>query len=484
MRTRQRIAIIGGGFSGVALATALLRRDAELDVALFESTGNVGRGLAYGTDCAAHLLNTRASQMSLHGGDDEHFVRWCRARGAGTHGDEFLPRRSYGDYVEQTFAAACRSRSRTALEVHAQTAIADLRVEGGGFSLLAADGRSWRATSAVLATGHAPPPDPLASLLPAGAPRYLRNPWSAGELLPIAPNDRVLVLGTGLTAVDVALALRAQGHRAPLQLVSRRGLLPHAHPPHRQLLPRDLRAALLANLGRADLRGMLRIVRQTAERAVAGGLTWHAVQDALRPITPQLWSQLCSKDRRRFLRQLRPYWDVHRHRVAPVVAERIAALHANGDLDICAGRVRGAAARGGDGFTVEIAPRRCSTIRRREIDWIVNCTGTDFARESCRPLERRLLERGVLLPDPLGLGYVTADGGAVIGRGGPVDGLYVLGPGCRPNLWEHTAVPEIRAQLTSLADELVAAAARPQRLASRPARDVAHRDTSLQHQGL
>ena len=483
MRTTRRIAVIGGGFSGIALATALLRRDRrELEVAVFESTDRLGRGLAYGTPCDSHVLNTRAGQMSLHSEDGEHFVRWCRSRGIAAHADEFVPRRVYGDYVAQSFADACRDHTKTRLVVHMQTAIADLRTERGGFAVVAADGRAWHADAAVVATGHAPPPDPLKTLLPSGSARYLRNPWAADDLARIDAEDRVLVLGTGLTAVDVVLALEQQGHRGTVRLVSRRGLLPQAHQPHRHLLPRELRSSLLTNLARVDLNSMVRVVRNAAARAAEQGATWHAVQDALRPVTPRLWAELCTKDRQRFLRLLRPYWDVHRHRIAPAVAARFAKLRAAGRIEIGAGRVRRAADCGG-GIAVDISPRGGTPLVGERFEWIVNCTGTEFARETCRPLERRLLERGLLLPDPLRLGYVTAELGAVIGKHGPVAGLYVVGPGCRPELWEHTAVPEIRAQVAALADELVGPPASAAWL-PRAECELGTRSGALQPQGL
>src|SRR5690242_3458436 len=126
MRTR-RIAVIGGGFSGIALATALLRRDTpRVEIALFEASDRVGRGVAYGTSCDAHVLNTRAGQMSLHADEDDHFVRWCRGRGIDAHADEFLPRRVYGDHVAQAFADARRNNPQTRLDVYTQTPIADL----------------------------------------------------------------------------------------------------------------------------------------------------------------------------------------------------------------------------------------------------------------------------------------------------------------------------------------------------------------------
>lgn len=67
--------------------------------------------------------------------------------------------------------------------------------------------------------------DPLAHLLPAGNPHYLRGEWSASDIERIGATDRVLVLGTARSAIDAVLALDANGHRGTVCLVSRRGLL-------------------------------------------------------------------------------------------------------------------------------------------------------------------------------------------------------------------------------------------------------------------
>lgn len=473
MRDNQRVVIVGGGFSGVALAAELLRANRSgLHVTLIEAATRVGRGVAYGTPHASHLLNTRAAQMSLHADDPEHFLRFCRERGADVHGDDFLPRRDYGDYLESAFAAACHGGSRTALEVRLETRVTDIvRGEVGGFTLALEGGGRLQADAVVMATGHGLPADPLRGVVPVDERRYLRDPWAVDSLARIGEHDRVLVLGTGLTAVDVVLALADRGHAGRVSLVSRHGLLAQEHAPLRQVLPRDMRAALLAGFARNDLRGMVRVIRNASAAVAARGQSWHAVYDALRPYTARIWAQLCARDRRRFLRWLRPYWDTHRHRLSPAVAGRIAALRAAGRLAVAAGRVTSVAGTP-RGLAVELRLRGAQGRVVESFDWIVNCTGSTFGRQDRRPLERALLERGLLLSDPLGLGYVTSDNGVAIGRHGPVAGLYVLGPGCRPNWWEHTAVPELRSQATALAVEITAARSGARWLAARPQGEV------------
>ena len=230
-------------------------------------------------------------------------------------------------------------------------------------------------------------------------------------------------------------------------------MLPREHARAPQPLPPDIREQLFATLAKNDLRKALRAVRSAVEVARDRGLDWHTVIDALRPATPRLWAAMCAADRRRFAGSVRAFWDVHRHRMPPESVAALAALCEHGELTIEAGRVRGVVERG-RGLIVDVAPRGSKRVRRETFDWIVNCTGSSFGLANSRGLERRLCERGLLLIDPLGLGYVTEPDGTVFGGHGPVRRLYVLGPACRARTWENTAVPEIRTQADALADVL------------------------------
>ncbi len=455
MRNLNEVVIIGGGFSGVALAAELLRRRVRLGITIVESGDELGRGLAYSTPVSSHLLNTRANQMSVHTNDPEHFVRWSRRRGFAVHGPEFLPRRAYGEYLEASLQDLCSSASPAQMTVHMQAGALDVVPKGERFEIRLEGGRTLSTDAVVIATGHPAPADPFGGSLPDDTWRYLRNPWLRDGYDAIRAPDRVLLVGTGLTAVDAVLALEHAGHGGPIHAVSRHGLLPRRHRVRPQSLPADLQVELVAGLARKNLRAITATVRRVAamadERGIAG---WQAVVDALRPVTPKIWSELCPSDRGRFVRWLRPFWDAHRHRLPPVVAGQLAALQADGRLDVRAARLRGARDHG-DAITVEYEVRGTAKRVRERYDWVINCTGSSFATEAARPLERRLLERGLLLVDPLRLGYITCDAGTAIGTRGPVDQLYVLGPACRANFWEHTAVPELRAQAARIADRLL-----------------------------
>jgi uncharacterized NAD(P)/FAD-binding protein YdhS len=459
MRDLFHVVVVGGGFSGVALAARLLRTArGRLAVTVVESGPSLGRGLAYGTPDDGHVLNTRAAQMSLLGDDPDHFVRWSEARGKRLAPDAFAPRRSYGEYLEATLRTLAATHRELRFTPLTGANVVDVRREHAGFGVLLEDGRALRASAVVLATGHPQPADPLAHSLPRGAERYLRDPWRHADVANIGPNERVLLIGTGLTMVDLTLTLARRGHVARIDALSRHGLVPREHAAASQVLPRDLRDALFAQLAHNDLRCALKAVRATVRAAVDRGLSWHAVMDALRPVTPRLWAGMCAADRQRFVSRLRSYWDVHRHRLPPEPARAIAALREAGRLDVRAARVR-RASRTSRSVTVELVPRGGAPLRER-YDWVINCTGSSFSRAQSRGLERVLLDRGFLIVDPLGLGYVTEPSGAVFGAQGPVRGLYVLGPACRAQSWENTAVPELRKQAEALAAELLEAAAR------------------------
>jgi uncharacterized NAD(P)/FAD-binding protein YdhS len=425
-----------------------LRSGGDQRVTLLESGPRLGRGIAYGTTDPAHLLNTRAERMSLLGGDPTHFVRWSRARGRETEPTDFLARSMYGDYLEDTLNALASGVGSGMFSAQSSTEVRDVAPLHAGFAIVLDGGATLPADEVVLATGHPLPGDPLAHWLPAGAPRYLRDPWRSHELAAIGSDDRVLLLGTGLTMVDVVLTLTARGHRANIGAVSRRGLLPRAHSAAHEPLPQDLVDELRRGLSLGNLRRALRVVRGAAAAAEDRGLDWQAVVDALRASTEPFWGALCAADRRRFLQHLRPYWDVHRHRLPPPTAERLAALVGEGRLHVRAARVCAASVtdRG-----IAVSTRERHGDGTAHYDWIVNCTGPSFAKQSCRALERRLLERGLLIADPLALGFVTTPDGRAFGAHGPVEGLYVLGPACRSQRWEHTAVPELREQARALA---------------------------------
>jgi uncharacterized NAD(P)/FAD-binding protein YdhS len=441
------VCIVGAGFSGTLVAIQLLRqwRGAGLRVTVLDRSGRFGPGLAYSTTCPQHLLNVRAGRMSAFADRPDDFLVWARSRSLDTHADSFLPRALYGEYLQARLREARDDRGEQVELIAAEAVDVVNAPSGGGWLVKLAGGGVLAADGVVFALGNYPPADlPVRAPAFTGSERCIRDPWDAGALKRVDPQARVLLIGTGLTMVDVVLQLEHQGHAGPMEAVSRHGLLPRSQTPASSAAAVGLSSTLSA---RGGTLGLLRGLRAAARRG-----DWRATMEAVRPVTPALWRGLDERERGRFLRHARPYWDVHRHGMPPAVAERIAGLKENGRLVIRAGRVR-ELRRHETGVEVTLQPRGEETCRRLTVDWVVNCTGPCSDVQRVRdPLMTRLLCGGFVAPDPLGLGVTLPprnDAAAPAAR------TYWIGPLRKAELWETTAVPELRVHAGELAKELI-----------------------------
>jgi uncharacterized NAD(P)/FAD-binding protein YdhS len=435
----MQIVILGAGYSGTALALELVRLRANLRPVLVESNPRFGPGLAYGAADERHALNVRAGRMGAFADAPNDFARWS----IGTADDAFAPRRAYGRYLEALLDAAHERVER----VHGR-AVAVTR-SGGGFEIALSDGRSLPAQHVVLALGNPPPARP--SFADAFGEHWVNDPWDAATRTALARRDgALLVLGTGLTMVDVVQSLRAAGHRAPLIALSRRGLLPNIHRAPRAWPP------FLDDMQGAPLNKIVRRVRDEIDRAATQDIDWRQVLEGVRPSVQPLWRAADPATRRRFLRWLRPYWDVHRHRLPRVPAVQITRLRRSGVLRVEAGRIV-KAKRNRDSVHLTVALRGGGEIEHHVAGGI-NCTGPDhdYAR-STDPLVQQLLRDGLTACDPLGLGLVVDPAWRVVDAAGRAQNdISALGPPTRGAVWEITSVPDIREQVAELAGRLLA----------------------------
>lgn len=416
----MRVAIVGAGYSGTVAAVEIARAAPGAGIVLIEKSGAFAKGAAYGTTSPGHLLNVRARNMSALAGEPMHFADWAAGEGHGP--DDYVPRRDYRRYLASLLDGAAGVERVTGEAV----AIEDEGVRLASGELVACD-------SAVLAGGNYP------SRLPAAfGPAAIHDPWgergAAALAEAAARGGELLLVGTGLTMVDMAVSLEEAGFSGRILAASRRGLVPRAH-----LSPAapPLEWAPPARLGA--------LVREVRART-----PWRASVDGLRPHSIALWQGLTDSERKRFLRHLRPWWDVHRHRIAPRVAARIEAMRASGRLEIAAGRIARV-----EGEMVTIARRGGGALRRR-FDAVVNCTGPEGDIGRVRdPLIQSLLASGRARPDRLGLG-LDVDGDSRVGGGGPSPILYALGPLTKGAFWEIVAVPDIRDQAAGVAEAIAA----------------------------
>jgi uncharacterized NAD(P)/FAD-binding protein YdhS len=203
---------------------------------------------------------------------------------------------------------------------------------------------------------------------------------------------------------------------------------------------------------RGSLLEIFRTLRSEARAASAVGHDWRDVVDALRPWTSELWRVMSPQDRRQFLRHIRPYWEVHRHRLAPSVADTLAVLERTGQLTVVAGYMTAIEWKNGL-FEVTVRPRGARAHIHLSPAWIVNCTGPqgDYAR-SLNPLVSGAVKAGILHQDDLQLGLDVTEHGAIIdAHGVRSSNIVALGPPTRGLWWEVTAVPDIRGECARMA---------------------------------
>lgn len=431
--TIRHIAIIGGGFSGAMLAARLA--EAGVRSSLIDRSGVFGPGLAYSTPFEGHLLNVRADRMSAVEGRSADFVDWLRDNCPQyADPDGFAPRRLYGEYLQHRLNAVRLAHPGMIELVTAEVAA----VEADGVRL--GDTRMLKADAVVLATGN-----PAPRVAGKNSRRILSDPWALAALERIGIDDEVIIVGSGLTMVDMALWLDANGRKGRIKVLSRRGLTPRAHGAHHDH-PKPPTGDMLA--GPASR-------RLAAARRLAADGDWRGVMEGLRSLTARLWTEADTATRARWVRHLRPWWDVHRHRIPAGVAEAMNRLEASGRLSIASGRVEAIEADA-DGVSVRWRPRDGSEQPPITGQWLIDCTGPGHDPLT-DPVAGPLIKAGWARLDPVGIGLdLDARGRVLALDGAPDDRLHALGPPARAAYWETTAVPDIRKRIEAMVETLKA----------------------------
>lgn len=463
-RPRPTVAVVGAGAAGALVAVQLCetaaRRRTPLDLVLIDPAAEAGRGTAYATEVPEHRLNVPVGGMSCYPDDAGHFRRWlCRHGESTVTAADFASRYRFGSYLADTLGRAVIAAHGTVAVRRLRTRVTRCADTGDGrFELRLADGGTVTADSVVLATG---PAAGTARWAPAElhcSARFIAAPWAPGALDAVGADDDVLLVGTGLTAVDLALVLDRPGRT--VHALSRSGLLPRPHavaplppvppPPGLTALPlRRLRTALRRHLAAS--------LRDHGD--------WRPALDGLRPTIAALWQGLTDEERAEFLDRDATRWNVHRHRMAPTTAETIARARAADRLRLHAGRIAAARPLDDGRIAVGLADGREVTVA-----WVVDCTGPGLRVDAAGdPLWGALLADGLAVPGPLGIGVATDAGRLRDARGATDRPLFTLGASRRGELWETTAIPEIRAQAREIAESVLAPLTRaPQPARRRP----------------
>ncbi len=460
MSDRPTVAIVGGGASGSLLAAQLSRRlhPDGLRVVLIERRPEPGRGLAYSTPWDFHRLNVPVEQMGAFPRDPAHFLRWSQRAVPDVAPGQFMPRGLYGDYLQGILRGAVSgSRPGVELEFVTDEAIA-AEVECDGPRPIASvslrGGGTVRADRLVLAFGNLPP-----ALPPGAAPGlaasdcFHGDPWDPALAERARGEDSVLLIGTGLTMVDVALILSGDDGPRSIRAISRNGLLPRAHsadvvrPESFFELPK----------GGFTLDELIADVDRRVTAIEAAGGDWREVIDSLRPVTNRIWGRLPASDRERFVHDVSRHWEVRRHRMAPEVAAMLERLEGTGRLDVHGASIQSLRPVE-EGIEVSLGPYDGRVSETFTVDRVVNCTGPSLrVGIAGEPVLASLLDSGEVRPGPFNLGLDHDSRGAMMTvEGAPSTLIYGIGPVRKGRLWETTAIPEIRTQSFELADLLTA----------------------------
>lgn len=445
----KRITIIGGGASGTLLAVNLLKNGGNepLEINLVEKSSKVGRGVAYSTADEVHLLNVPAGKMGAFPDDIEHFHKWLSANGYEYAPTDFVPRRIYGEYLREIFADAIAQKTpNTTLNLLDDEAIDIFTAEDSALVLLQS-GEVLPSHRVVLAFGNFLPPNlPTESADYASSEKYFHNAWNAENLEKIAPTDDVLVIGTGLTAVDNILSFYHKNHQGKIIAISKHGWFPAVHEPAK---PYECFKNEIAE--QSTVSGIFKTIRRHCRRAE----NWRSVIDVLRPITQETWYRLPAQEKQTFMRHLRRVWDISRHRMPPKCAEILKVMMLDGRLEIRSGKINDIKPSDGK-FEVKFTKKGKAELLKT--DAVINCIGSEsnFGKIDF-PLVRSLLEKGEIKPDELALGLDATPEGKILNRENkPSNVISTLGTALRGVLWESTAMPEIRAQAKNLSVRLLA----------------------------
>jgi len=445
----KRIVIVGGGLSGTLMALQLAGKSKDTEIIMLEKNPELlGRGVAYHYDFTHQPLNVVASGMSLFPDRLNHFVEWLQENSfrynhllPSVTPNTFVPRKIFGDYIVEhlkkthhEYAGSFQIRIDEVLGISKKQNKLHVNLESG---------IALEADHVILALGNFAPAD----LFPDNeavtkAPGYFANPWTDQVYSHLKGNEKILLVGTGLTAVDVVLGLRSRNFAGKVAMLSRRGKLP---------MPHDLSAPapVIADPGYLTPRDAFFWLK--AEIQKHKNIPWTSVMDGIRPLTQEIWKRWSWDEKKYFLKRLRPIWEVVRHRIPAQSSTVLAELVNEGRLTIDKARIDSAKLHA-DG--IEVTWTDQGGTHSEVFQKVVNCTGPESNYRKVKlPVLANLIDEGMLVNDPLGLGILCTPEGRILGKGEKViDGLWCIGPMRKAVLWETTAIRELRIQAKEVAE--------------------------------
>jgi uncharacterized NAD(P)/FAD-binding protein YdhS len=447
------VAVLGSGFSATAMVVNLLENlPPAKTIALVGGRDKYGLGVAYSTRDENHRLNVPAGRMSLYADRPDHLVEWLTANASGYGKEDFVPRQLFGRYIQQTLATSLQQKDNFARVHFADAeAIGCERLDDDCQVFNLSTGEQVQSKHSVFCLGGTPSGLPIAETAvdQAARPHVTINAWADNWLETIDADATVFLLGSGLTTIDQVVSLKKQGHRGKIHILSRHGLLPQVH-----VVPRSDPAEPAFEPGSKTLSEMLHLLRRQAETVH----DWRMVVDALRPLTQSVWQHLEPVERARFFRHANSWWSVHRHRMAPEIAEVVHGMQREGQVSIHSGWLQDVR-KSGDHVVASYRDRHSRAMRDIHFDRIVNCTGMEKCSISKVPLLKKMAANGMLAADAQGLGVAVSPRSELLTPDGRSRrNVYAMGPMTVGQFFEIFAVPDIRIQAKKIAEKIALAA--------------------------
>ena len=450
---RSKIIIIGGGLSGALVAMQLAQTPGSYEILMIEKNPELlGRGVAYQYDFTHQPLNVVAGGMSLFPDKPLDFVNWLEDNHfkynhliEKVSPQEFIPRKIFGDYVLENLERV-QQETVGRLQIRIDEAISVLDY-GARKTVVLASGAALHADHVILALGNFPPADLFQHDNPVQKDwRYCGSPWTDKVYSQISGNEDILLVGSGLTAVDIVLGLLLRNFKGKVTILSRRGRFPLPHDLSQQPFP----------LTEPDIqhpRKMLLWIRKLIRNNPT--VSWSAILDGLRPYTKKIWLQWTLVEKKYFLQKIRAYWEIARHRIPEKSSVLLKGMINNGQLELKKGYIINATAT-----TAGIEISYCSegVEVSKTFHKVINCTGPESNYRKVRfPIISDLVGRGKVKTDELGLGIQCTPEGRIINAQDKIEtGLWCIGPMRKSVLWETTALRELREQALELVLLIVA----------------------------
>ncbi len=437
------VAIIGGGVSGTLIVLNCLKQASKpLDILWFDGKDAFCKGLAYSTVEETHLLNVRASNMSVFTDEPGHFVNWLVHKKLPYSAKDFVPRKLFGTYILETYTALKEINPHVKI-IQKPEEVKAVNLIDGKYVLTTE--RNYTADKVVLALGNFLPAHPRsASNEFKTSPNYFQdafNPKAAEKIL--ANNNTLTLIGAGLTMVDVVVGLKHKNYKGNIYVISPHGYLPQAHNDSLPAIENFMDPAITYSLS-----DIVRIVRSKLKETRKKNMNPQSVIDALRPHLQGLWLGFSIEEKKRFLRHLRHKWGVARHRVPQASMEIITGLMHDKKLTVLRGRIFTIDTKT-NGFDIRYTD---SSGEKRSLHTtiIVNCTGPEpDITKTDSALVKQLIHSSLILSHELAYGLHAARDGAIS------NSLFTIGPPLKGVLWESTAVPEIRVQAREIAAKII-----------------------------